>query len=189
MKKLVNKTADIDISTKVAFLSRPSGYADRPARVEAIQTHMSWVFLTDRFFYKLKKPVKLEFLDFSTLERRHLNCLEELRLNCRLARDIYLEVLPLTVCDSGQLELGGDGEPVDWLVKMRRLPREYMLDEAIAGQKVDESQVRRIARVLANFYQQAEAVNLTTDEKDAFSGNVHGGPGSGGIGMEFDERF
>ncbi len=160
----MNKTADIDISTKVAFLSRPSGYADRPARVETIQTHMSWVFLTDRFVYKLKKPVRLEFLDFSTLERRHLNCLEELRLNRRLARDIYLELIPLTVDDSGQLELGGEGEPVDWLVKMRRLPRECMLDNAIARRQVDESQVRRIARVLANFYRQAEAATLTTDE-------------------------
>ncbi len=160
----MNRTADIDISSKVAFLSRPSTYAEHPARVETIQTHMSWVFLTDRFVYKLKKPVRLDFLDFSTLERRHLNCLEELRLNRRLARDIYLGVIPLTVDDSGQLELGGEGEPVDWLVKMRRLPRECMLDDAIARRQVDESQVRRIARVLANFYQQAEAASLTTDE-------------------------
>jgi len=155
---------DIGISTKVAFLGRPSIYADHPAHVEIIQTHMSWVFLTDRFVYKLKKPVRLDFLDFSTLELRHLNCLEELRLNRRLARDIYLEVIPLTVGDSDQLELGGDGEPVDWLVKMRRLPRECMLDNAIARQQVDESQVLRIARVLANFYQQAEVSSLTTDE-------------------------
>jgi aminoglycoside phosphotransferase family enzyme len=155
---------DIGISTKVAFLGRPSIYAGHPAHVEIIQTHMSWVFLTDRFVYKLKKPVRLEFLDFSTLERRHLNCLEELRLNRRLARDIYLGVIPLTVGDSEQLELGGDGEPVDWLVKMRRLPRERMLDNAIARRQVDESQIRRIARVLANFYQQAEAATLTTDE-------------------------
>jgi aminoglycoside phosphotransferase family enzyme len=164
IRQLVNRTAAIDISTKVAFLSRSSIYADHPARVETIQTHMSWVFLTDRFVYKLKKPVRLEFLDFSTLERRHLNCLEELRLNRRLARDIYLGVIPLTVGDSEQLELGGDGEPVDWLVKMRRLPRERMLDNAIARRQVDESQIRRIARVLANFYQQAEAATLTTDE-------------------------
>jgi aminoglycoside phosphotransferase family enzyme len=95
----VNKTADIDLSSKVAFLGRPSAYADHPARVETIQTHMSWVFLADRFVYKLKKPVRLDFLDFSTLERRYLNCLEELRLNRRLAGDIYLELVPLTVGD------------------------------------------------------------------------------------------
>ena len=164
MKCTIMSKQTTDISTKVAFLSRPSSYAGLPGRVEIIQTHMSWVFLTDRFVYKLKKPVRLDFLDFSTLEQRHLNCLEELRLNHRLARDIYLEVIPLTVSDSDQLELGGDGEPVDWLVKMRRLPRECMLDNAIARHQVDESQVRRIARVLANFYQQAEVISLTTGE-------------------------
>jgi len=158
------QTTDIDISAKVAFLSRPSSYADHPAHVEIIQTHMSWVFLADRFVYKLKKPVRLDFLDFSTLELRHLNCLEELRLNRRLARDIYIDVIPLTLSDSGRLELGGEGESVDWLVKMRRLPRECLLDNAIARQQVDEFQVRRIARVLANFYLQAEAASLTTDE-------------------------
>ncbi len=157
-------TADIEVSTKVAFLGRPSSYADHPARVEIIQTHMSWVFLTDRFVFKLKKPVRLDFLDFSTLEQRRLNCLKELRLNRRLAREIYLDVIPLTAGDSGQLELGGEAEPVDWLVKMRRLPRECMLDDAIARRQVEESQVRRVARVLADFYRQAKVVNLTTDE-------------------------
>jgi len=157
-------TANIKISAKVAFLSRPSSYADHPTHVEIIQTHMSWVFLTDHFVYKLKKPVRLDFLDFSTLEQRHLNCREELRLNRRLARDVYLEVIPLTAGDSGQLELGGEDDPVDWLVKMRRLPRECLLDNAIARQQVDESQVRRVARVLADFYQQAKVASLTKDE-------------------------
>ncbi len=158
------QTTGIDISAKVAFLSRPSSYANHPAHIEIIQTHMSWIFLTDRFVYKLKKPVRLDFLNFSTLEQRHLNCLEELRLNRRLANDVYLEVIPLTASDSGQLELGGENEPVDWLVKMRRLPRECMLDNAIARHQVDETQVRRIARALADFYQQAEVISLTTDE-------------------------
>ena len=160
----MKKAADINISRKVAFLRLPSSYKEHPARVDVVQTHMSWVFLTDRFVYKMKKPVQLDFLDFSTLERRRLNCLEELRLNRRLARDIYLEVIPLTVGAAGQLELGGEGEPVDWLVKMLRLPREYMLDSAIARRQVDKSQLRQLARVLTNFYQQAEAVSLTTEE-------------------------
>lgn len=158
------QATDIDISTKVAFLSRPSSYADHPVRVEVIQTHMSWVFLTEQLVYKLKKPVKLAFLDFSTLEQRRLNCLAELRLNQRLARGIYLDVIPLTLSHSGRLELGGNGEPVDWLVRMRRLPRESMLDDAIARRQVDRFQVRRFARVLADFYQHAEVESLTTDE-------------------------
>ena len=155
---------DIDLSSKVAFLSQPSAYAEHPARIETVQTHMSWVFLTDRFVYKLKKPVRLDFLDFSTLERRRLNCLEELRLNRRLAKDIYLDVIALTVGDSGDFELAGEGEPVDWLVKMRRLPRELMLDRVIARRQVEESRVREVVRILADFYRQAEAECLTTDE-------------------------
>lgn len=155
---------DIDISTKIAFLRQPSSYKENPARVETVQTHMSWIFLTERFVYKLKRPVRLDFLDFSTLERRRLNCLEELRLNRRLAADIYLEVIALTVGESGKLELGGEGEPVDWLVKMRRLPRESMLDRVIARRQVEHSDVREVARVLAAFYRQAKPEVLATDE-------------------------
>lgn len=156
--------SDIDISAKVDFLGRASSYAHRPDSVEKIQTHMSWVFLTDRFVYKLKKPVRLDFLDFSTLAQRHVNCLEELRLNRRLAGDVYLGVIPLTIDASGKLELGGRGETVDWLVKMRRLPRESMLDVAIEEHRVNESQVRRFATVLAAFYQKAEVSDLSPEE-------------------------
>ena len=161
---MIENTIDIDFSTRVAFLSQTSSYAENPVHVERIETHMSWVFLTDCFVYKMKKPVLLDGLDLRTLEQRHQNCLDELRLNRRLARDVYLDVLALTTSRSGQLELGGRGKPVDWLVKMRRLPREQMLDTVIARRQVDESQVRRITRVLVDFYRQAEPENLTTDE-------------------------
>ena len=75
----------------VEFLSQPAAYAERPERVEKIETHISWVFLTNRFAYKLKKPVRYDFLDFSTAELRRAACEEEVRLNRRLAPDISLE--------------------------------------------------------------------------------------------------
>jgi len=156
-----NRKADIDIAAKVAFLSQPSVYPDHPSRVDVIQTHMSWVFLTDQLVYKLKKPVRFDFLDFSTLERRHHDCMEELRLNRRLAPDVYLDVVPLTIDASGQLHLGNEGEPVEWLVKIKRLPRELMLDQAIANNQVDQSDVRDFTKRLAEFYQQAEPVAMT----------------------------
>jgi len=156
-------TTDVDISAKVAFLSRPSSYADNTDSVEAVETHVSWVFLTDHFVYKMKKPVLLDILDLRTLGQRQRNCQEELRLNRRLARDVYLDVLTLTQNDVGQLELAGEGGVVEWLVKMRRLPRDCMLDYAIARGEVTESQVRRITQVLADFYQKAEPESLTTD--------------------------
>jgi aminoglycoside phosphotransferase family enzyme len=135
----VNSTVDIDISTKVAFLRQSASYPGHPSGVDVIQTHMSWVFLTDRLVYKLKKPVRFEFLDFSTLERRHHDCQEEVRLNRRLAQGVYLGVTPLTVDAAGRLHLNGEGEAADWLVKMQRLPRERMLDHAIATGRADEA--------------------------------------------------
>lgn len=111
----------VTLDAKVAFLGTPEAYPDRPAHVEAIETHMSWVFLTDRYAYKLKKPVHRSFLDFSTIDARHRNCMEEVRLNRRLAPRIYLGVVPLTIDPAGRMHLNGDGPPIDWLVHMVRL--------------------------------------------------------------------
>lgn len=118
----------MDLQAKVACLSRPEIYPERPAAVEVVQTHMSFVFLTGSYAYKLKKPVRYHFLDFSTLEARYRDCQEEVRLNRRLARDVYLGVVPLTLAPQGGLRLGGDGEPVEWLVQMRQLPKRLMLE-------------------------------------------------------------
>ena len=80
-----------NIEQKIAFLSRPETYPEPTQRVETKETHMSWVFLTDTQAWKLKKPVRYDFLDFSTLEARRRDCEEELRLNRRLAADVYYE--------------------------------------------------------------------------------------------------
>ena len=148
------------LEAKVACLSRPDSYPDRPAAVEVVETHMSFVFLTDHHAYKLRKPVLYDFLDFSTLAARHADCLEEMRLNRRLAADVYLDVVALTRLAGGQLRLAGDGEAVEWLVKMRRLPRGLMLDRAISGQRVSPDDVRRFMLVLAEFYRRAEPVAM-----------------------------
>ena len=77
--------SSVSLADKVAFLSRPAAYRDRPQRVESIETHVSSLFLTDSFAYKLKKPVRFDYLDFTALEARQAECLEEVRLNRRLA--------------------------------------------------------------------------------------------------------
>jgi aminoglycoside phosphotransferase family enzyme len=141
-----------DLATKLAFLSRRASYAEPTAHIEAIETHMSWVFLTDRHAYKLKKPVRHAFLDFSTLEARRRDCEAELRLNRRLAPEVYLEVVALTAEPSGALALAGAGPPVEWLVKMKRLPRDRMLDAAIARGDVRDSEIAAVADLLAAFY-------------------------------------
>src|SRR3990170_2390421 len=122
----------MDLPAKIAFLGRAEAYPDETASVERIETHMSWVFLTDRRAYKLKKPVRTSYLDHQTVEARRHACAEELRLNRRLAADVYLDLVPLTI--TGDVPtLGGTGEIVDWLVVMRRLPAERMLSNVIAG--------------------------------------------------------
>lgn len=145
----------IDITKKVAFLKMPSSYADRPEKVRVKETHHSWVFLTDKYVYKLKKPVKNQRHDYETVEKRRFNCLEELRLNRRLARPIYLEVLPLRVDKKGGLQFKGTGRIVDWLVKMKRIPAANLLDTSIKNHTVTPEEVDRAATKLALFYQRA----------------------------------
>lgn len=145
----------VDTQRKVAFLGDPANYSDRPASVEVVETHMSWVFLADRYVYKFKKPVDLPRMRFATLAARHANCREEVRLNRRLARDVYLGVVPLVLCGSGELALDGEGVPVEWLVKMRRLPRGLMLDQALARGTADPEAISSAMRVLAAFYRRS----------------------------------
>lgn len=152
------------IEAKVAFLGRPQAYPERPRSVESVETHMSWVFLTDRHAYKLKKPVRYDSLDFSTPELRRRDCDEELRLNRRLAPDVYLGVVELAWDPSRGLALEGAGEPVDWLVWMRRLPAERMLDERIRRGKIEEAEVRGAAHALAKFYAGAAKADISASE-------------------------
>lgn len=145
----------VPLDEKVAFLASPAAYPEADGHVETIETHMSWVFLTEGHAYKLKKPVRYDFLDFSTIAARRDDCAAELVLNRRLAAPVYLATVPLTLTDSGRLRLGGDGPVADWLVKMRRLPARQMLDVAIAERRVDAADVARFMRVLTDFYRRA----------------------------------
>lgn len=148
------------LAAKIAFLQRPDSYPEQPTAVEAKETHMSWLFLTDAHAYKLKKPVRYDFLDFSTIEARRLNCEREVALNRRLAPDVYRGILPLTVDMVGRLHLAGPGRPIDWLVQMRRLPAEQTLEHAIITNQVREADVRRVVDRLAGFYRGAAPVAI-----------------------------
>jgi uncharacterized protein len=153
-----------DIRDKVAFLSKPGSYPEQTRCVEPRETHMSWVFLTDRYAWKLKKPVRYDYLDFSTLEARRRSCDEEARLNRRLAPDVYLGVVPLTTDERGNLTLGGNGQPVDWLVRMRRLPSHRMLDRTIAEHTWTKEDLRKLAIRLAEFYAHSPQRRMTAEE-------------------------
>lgn len=148
------------LAAKVAFLRRPGSYPELTARVTAIETHMSWLFLTDHHAYKLKKPFRRNGIDHRTLAMRRLGCRREVRLNRRLAADVYLNVVPLTVTSAG-LTLGGDGRPVDWLVRMRRLPAGLTLDRALAAGQIGPVEARRIVARLAPFFASASRARLS----------------------------
>lgn len=152
------------IADKVEFLSKPENYPIATQNVEVKETHMSWVFLTDTEAWKLKKPVHYDYLDFSTPEARLRNCKEEVRLNCRLAPDVYQGVVPLARDAQGGLRIGGAGEPVDWLVCMRRLPADRMLDRAITDHSYSDTDVRKVGVLLARFYSQLPPVKITPAE-------------------------
>jgi uncharacterized protein len=147
------------LDAKVSFLSRPDTYRPLPNEVIRRETHMSWVFLVGGRVYKLKKPVRFSYLDFSTLARREAACRAELRLNRVLAPDIYLDVLPLVDTGAG-LSIGGAGTPVDWLVVMQRLDDRNMLDCLIAERRVDIVKLDRLVAALAQFYRSATPVFL-----------------------------
>jgi aminoglycoside phosphotransferase family enzyme/predicted kinase len=150
----------IEHETVVRMLGQPNSYPERPTAVQHKETHMSRVFLTDRYVYKLKKPVRFEFADFRSPEARQQACAAEVRLNRRLAEDVYLGVVPITLDNNGMLRLGGEGAPVDWVVKMRRLKEDRMLDQLLKSGHLRQHDLRRFASLLADFYHRAPPVVL-----------------------------
>ncbi len=118
---------------------------------------MSWVFLAGDKVYKLKKPVRFPYLDFSTLERREAACAAEVQLNKRLASDVYLGVKPLVVTDSG-LSIGGEGAIADWLVVMRRLDERHSLEHVLLNSQLTHVQLGRLIARLVTFYRSAKRV-------------------------------
>ena len=162
-RSLGSEQADLSAEL-VEWLSRPEHHPDRPSSVEVIETHISWVFLTKLYAYKLKKPVRFDFLDFTTPETRRWACEQELCLNRRLAHSVYLDLVPLVRRANGRLQLGGSGEPVDWLVKMRRLPSERRLDKLIRSGRLNDFEMVRVAKVLSGFYVQAPPLTLRPNQ-------------------------
>jgi aminoglycoside phosphotransferase family enzyme len=151
---------DVDIARKVGFLASPRAYAEQPTRVETVETHFSWVFLTDRHVYKLKKPPRSDGVDLTTVEARRRNAEAEVRLNRRLAADVYLGVVPLTLAGGRALTIGGKGVTADWLVKMVRLPAERMLDRRLARSDWHYADIHALAGFLAKFFAMARPVPI-----------------------------
>jgi len=119
--------------------------------VDILQTHISFVVLTGKYAYKVKKPVNFGFLDFSTLEKRKYFCEEEMRLNRRLCPDMYLDVLPITKKDD-KLELNGDGDIIEYVLKMKEFSQEEIMTNLLNQGKIDEVSIKKICDILVDFY-------------------------------------
>jgi aminoglycoside phosphotransferase family enzyme len=138
----------------VEALMKPEAYDEDPNGIELVQTHISYVFLTENFVYKVKKAANFGFLDFTTLEKRRFFCEKELELNRRLCGDMYLEVVPIN--KSNVIKIKGEGEPVEYAVKMKRMPQEKMMSKLLEKNEVDFGLIDRMAKVIAEFHSKAE---------------------------------
>ncbi|MDD2463446.1 MAG: hypothetical protein PHI97_05570 [Desulfobulbus sp.] len=137
-------------------LLKPGCYDHPVAEVELVQTHISFVLLAGEFVYKFKKPVNFGFLDFSDLEKRQSCCQQELVLNRRLCPDIYLGLVTVTKEKEGCFALNGQGEVVEYGVKMARMPEERMMQHLIQRGELTAGHIDSLVRILASFYEQAE---------------------------------
>lgn len=134
----------------------PAAWPDEGGKVELRQSHISYLLFTPQFVYKIKKPVDFGFLDFTTLEARRFYCEEEVRLNRRLAPGVYIGVVGITGAEGGRHLVGGEGEPIEYAVKMKRLSEEDCLERLLAEGRADNALMGRIARALAAFHAAAE---------------------------------
>ena len=141
----------VDPQSLITQLLDPSAYPFETLSVDLEQTHISLVFLTGEFVYKVKRPVDFGFLDFTTLEKRLENCNREVILNRRLSPEVYLGVVPITQDESG-LHVEGVGEPVEYAVKMSRLPKDGMMDRLLQKDAVTEEMMADLGRRIAQFH-------------------------------------
>lgn len=131
---------------------------EKSTRPEVVETHISWVILYNHYAYKIKKPLKYTFLDFSTLEKRRYYCWRELTLNQRLTEGIYLDVLPIHQSGS-EIHIGGSGGvAIDYALQMQKVDRNRQMNVLLQKNMVDDKSIRSLALKIANFHQQTEII-------------------------------
>ena len=145
----------------IRALQDPSLYTHPVKRFSVIETHISWVILTGDYAYKIKKPVNLGFVDFSTLASRQHFCNEELRLNRRFAAELYLEVIPIRGSRT-QPRLAGDGAVIEYAVKMREFPQPSLLSTYAREHRLQSAHIDSMADVIADFHGQAQHADANT---------------------------
>lgn len=148
-------------NTLIHSMMRAEIYDHPVESIKLIETHISWVILTGTYAYKIKKPYNLGFLDFSSLSQRRQFCLEELRLNKRLAASVYLDIVAISGSVTHPV-LQGPGETIEYAVKMVQFPQEAQLDIMLAEGKLGNKHIDAFAHLLAEFHQNTETANADT---------------------------
>lgn len=143
------------LPSTVEALLKSQAYPHKPQQIELVQTQMSFILLAGEYVYKIKKPVNLGYLDYTTLEKRHFFCHQELELNRRLCPDAYLAVVPI-VEKKGELRIEGRGKAIEYAVKMKQLPQDRMMDVLLPQGRVTPEMVGRVAEKLVGFHQRAQ---------------------------------
>lgn len=148
--------------TLILSLRNPSVFPHSTEQYQLIETHISWVVLCGDYAYKIKKSLDLGFLDFTTLEKRKFYCGEELRLNSRLAPELYLEVVAITGT-AEKPQLGGAGPAIEYAVKMKRFSQQQLLGDMVAQERLQQSHIDQLAAQVASFHLAIPAASQTSD--------------------------
>ncbi len=134
---------------RIKLLMRPEAYMHPVSSIELVETHLSWVLLTGHDAYKIKKPVHLDFVDFSTLDKRKHFCEEELRCNRAFAPELYLGVVPIVEAEDGQIRMGGEGQTIEWAVHMLQFPQDDQANRLLEGNRLTCDEMRGFGSALA----------------------------------------
>ncbi len=154
--------ANDDATTLIAALNNPLAFGHQLQYHRLIETHISWIILTGNYAYKIKKPVNFGFLDFSTLQKRHFYCEEELRLNRRFAPEIYLELVEIRGSINAPRMHGG-GEIIEYAIKMLEFPQQYLLSNYAARHGLNPELIDAIAARVSAMHAESEPADATTD--------------------------
>jgi len=140
----------------------PEAFPHKVKNLRLKETYISWLIFTGNFVYKIKKPVKYSYLDFSTINKRKFFCKEELKLNRRLSPEIYLDVVPILKAGRKLKILKSSKAPLtkekilDWTLKMKEIPQKYSLKELVKKGKIREREIQKIAKKIFYFHQMAQ---------------------------------
>lgn len=140
---------------QISKLMSQEGFPEDSLERKLLETHISWVIVCDRFVYKIKKPIKYSFLDFSTLLKRKHFCQREIELNKRFSKGIYLEVVPIWEYNGGYTLGSSKGKVIDYAVKMRKMDPQRQMDVLVLDNKVTEADMQKLARIIVDFHEDA----------------------------------